>query len=142
MPAVIIRVSNQLPPYKVCDPSTSMWAEQGDRLRALRKAAVEAMGEHPPCAGDYHFHLLVYTGRADTRDAGERRNYVNGVLDGLGSADPDAGWSADPDWDSEDSPIHPSKVVAVEHDAYCHKLRVHNSVTDGESHYEIWLHIA
>ena len=133
------RVANELPPKK--DGANSMWGKRTEapRLIALRKAALEALGDQRPFTQEIRLTLRVHVGLQNDLRSGDLDNFITGVCDGLMASAPRS--SVHPLFDeSENSAVHPSKTIAVADDFQIMKIDAEKLAGLGEDHwYEIKL---
>ena len=133
------RVEKELPPKK--DGANSMWGKptEARRLVVLRRAALEALGEQPPFTRKIRLTLRVHVGLRNDRHSGDLDNFIAGVCDGLMAGDPRS--SAHQSFDErENSPVHPSKTVAIFDDSQVMRVDAEKLVGLSDDHwYEIKL---
>lgn len=114
------KIADDWPPKK--DGANSMWGKRSehDRLVKLRRAAVDALGGRPPLTRNIHLTVTIYVGTRNDRRVGDLDTFITGVCDGLQKADARANTAA---WTETESPIHPTRVVAIEDD--CQVIAIH-----------------
>ncbi len=125
---------HDLPPKK--DSANSMWRKGAElpRLKALRVAALEALGGVPMLMHNAELEINIY---ADSR-SGDLDNFITGICDGLMAAHPNTPID-DQAWLDVPPEAHPRNSIAFSDDAIVRKI-----IAERKSQYEAdaWYEIA
>ena len=122
-----------LPPKK--DGANSMWRKGTElpRLKALRVAALEALGGAPMLTQNAELLISIY---ADSR-SGDIDNFISGICDGLMKAHPNTPID-DRAWLDVPPEAHPRKSIAFSDDPIVRKIVAERKPQDrADAWYEI-----
>ncbi|MDP8942581.1 MAG: RusA family crossover junction endodeoxyribonuclease [Actinomycetota bacterium] len=141
---ISFRVGGEIPPVK--SGAASMWRnpEQVRRIRALRRAAAQAMSGQAPLDEPVAVRVRVFMLGEDRRPplwlrraSGDLDNLLAGVCDGLQAADP-RGWD-EATWSDDPPEIRPDRAVAFTDDSWVQRLEGEALPRSGEPAYEVEL---
>ena len=138
-------LTDTLPPKK--HGRKSMWNRKTEvnRLKVLRRKALDELGSAPPFTGDIRLTLSVHVGceapvftDAGEKGFGDLDNFVSGVCDGLMAAHPNV--VPDPSLWPDGSDIHPTRPLAFLDDARITEINAKKCIGPGKRcWYEIGL---
>ena len=137
------RVGGRMPPKK--DGAASMWRKPAgiEQLKALRRAAVEAMAGREPWDQPVVLRLRVHVPAPKgepalwtRREHGDLDNFVTGVCDGLQAADPRA--FEDTSWTDVPTDERPHRPIAYTDDSWIRRIEAELvSSESGDLSYEV-----
>ncbi len=139
-------LTDTLPPKK--HGRKSMWNRKTEvnRLKVLRRKALDELGSAPPFTGDIRLTLSVHVGceapvftDAGEKGFGDLDNFVSGVCDGLMAADRRA--KIHPLFcESKNANVHPTKKIAIWDDQQVIEINAKKCIRPGNHcWYEIGL---
>ena len=121
-----------LPPKK--DGANSMWNKEVEipRIKALRAAVAESLGEPAPPAASVRLAAVVFA----TREAGDLDNFATGICDALQPASR-AAIRDERAWRDIGEHCHPSRPIAFGNDKMVDKIAIERVLQSGAPHYEL-----